>query len=176
MNRKKAAVYLSVLLILTFVSYFVNKDFLLIKTTKLPDMCKVVFTPECGLYMNKLIRDEDYVNAEKLLEIRIYENKKVLSHYKNKLKDKSLLNMQWKEIDEAAKKSSTPINKNVDYEIMVTNNVIVNDIISDSLILADIQSDKLNKKIEPFMTRTAAKIVLSENKYFIFYDNYSKKL
>lgn len=171
MTKKKALVYFVIFVVLVSLTQIWKVYYLEDPASKLPDACKMVISPACQAYINKITAEKKYDETVNIQKIRIKENEELLSFFKRKIKDKTLIKMTSKEADDKLKACiDTPICKQ-DYFLLKTADFTIRDILFDSLAVSQIQYTELKDKESAEKTLKHIEKIILKNKYFERYDD-----
>lgn len=165
MTKKKIIIYTIIFIIAICGSYFFKSGIENDPSELFNDSCKMVLAPSCQNYIMDISAEKKYEEAITIQKVRIDENKKLVKFYKNKLENKSLLKMEPTQVEDTLKACiDTPVCKN-DYFIIKTAEFTVNDIMIDSLAVAQIQYSEFKNTKAALKTLKDAKKVLNQNSY-----------
>ena len=183
MTKKKAIIYAAIFVILVAVTAVWKSFYFKDLTKDFPDVCKMVIAPSCQHYVMNISEQKKYEEAVKIQKVRVIENEKILKFYRNKMFNKCILSMTPKEADETVMKcaglpdtASNAEKKKIDYFILKASDFTIQDIITDSLAIAEIQLQEFKDPKSAMQTLKHAKKVLKQNPYFSAYDEANKVL
>lgn len=165
MTKKKAIIYAIIFIVLVTTAQVWKTKFLNDPAQHFNDMCKNVLAPSCQVYINKISQDKKYDETVAIQKERIRRNGEVLSFYRHKITDKCLLSMTAKEADEALYACAGKPTGKKDFFLLKTSQMTIQDIIVDSLVVAQIQFAELKDPTAAVKTLKNAKKVLKQNKY-----------
>lgn len=171
MTKIKAIVYFVIFVVLVSLTQIWKVNYLEDPASKLPDACKMVISPACQAYINKITAEKKYEETVNIQKIRIKENEQLLSFFKRKVKDKTLFKMTSKEADDKLKACiNTPVCKQ-DYFLLKTADFTIRDILVDSLAVSQIHYSELKDKKSALKTLKHVEKIILKNKYFERYDD-----
>lgn len=176
MTKKKAIIYSVIFIVLVCTTCIWKHFYLKNPTENFPDDCKLVVAPSCQIYLNKISEEKKYEEAVKIQKVRISENEKILSVYKFKMKNKSLL---FKTSEEAEKELISCINKpdcKRDYYLLRACDITLRDIVLDSLVVAEIELKEFKDKKAALKTLKHAEKLVKKNKQFFAKDSATNAL
>lgn len=165
MTKKKAIIYTIIFIVLVTSAQVWKTTFLKDPALYFNDMCKNVLAPSCQVYINQITQEKKYEETVTIQKERIRRNTQVLSFYRHKITDKCLLSMTAKEADEALSACAGKLTGKKDFFLLKTSQRTIQDIVLDSLIVAQIQFQELNDTKAAIKTLQNAKKVLKQNKY-----------
>lgn len=183
MTKKKAIIYAAIFVILVAVTAVWKSFYFKDLTKDFPDVCKMVIAPSCQHYVMNISEQKKYEEAVKIQKVRVIENEKILKFYRNKMFNKCILSMTPKEADETVMKcvgipdtATNAEKKKFDYFILKASDFTIQDIMTDSLAIAEIQLQEFKDPKSAMKTLKHAKKVLKQNPYFSAYDEANKVL
>lgn len=183
MTKKKAIIYAVIFVVLVAITAIWKSFYFKDLTKDFPNVCKMVIAPSCQYYLMNISEQKKYEEAVKIQKVRIIENEKILKFYRKKMFNKCILSMTPKEADETVMKCAgipdTATNaekKKFDYFILKASDFTIQDIITDSLAIAEIQLQEFKDPKSAMKTLKHAKKVLKQNPYFSAYDEANKVL
>lgn len=183
MTKKKAIIYAVIFVVLVAITAIWKSFYFKDLTKDFPNVCKMVIAPSCQYYLMNISEQKKYEEAVKIQKVRIIENEKILKFYRKKMFNKCILSMTPKEADETVMKCAgipdTATNaekKKFDYFILKASDFTIQDIITDSLAIAEIQLQEFKDPKSAMQTLKHAKKVLKQNPYFSAYDEANKVL
>ena len=173
MTKKKALIYSIIFVILVSITAIWKSFYFKDLTKDFPDVCKMVIAPSCQYYIMNISEQKKYEEAVKIQKVRVIENEKILKFYRSKIFNKCLLSMTPKEADESILKCAglpdTAANadrKKTDYFIIKAADFTIQDIVTDSLAIAEIQLNEFKDPDAAVKTLKNAQKVLNKNPYF----------
>lgn len=183
MTKKKAIIYAVIFIVLVTITAIWKSFYFKDLTKDFPNVCKMVIAPSCQYYLMNISEQKKYEEAVKIQKVRIIENEKILKFYRKKMFNKCILSMTPKEADETVMKCAgipdTATNaekKKFDYFILKASDFTIQDIMTDSLAIAEIQLQEFKDPKSAMKTLKHAKKVLKQNPYFSAYDEANKVL
>ena len=183
MTKKKAIIYAVIFVVLVTITAIWKSFYFKDLTKDFPNVCKMVIAPSCQYYLMNISEQKKYEEAVKIQKVRIIENEKILKFYRKKMFNKCILSMTPKEADETVMKcsglpdtASNAEKKKIDYFILKASDFTIQDIITDSLAIAEIQLQEFKDPKSAMKTLKHAKKVLKQNPYFSAYDEANKVL
>ena len=165
MTKKKAIMYGIIFIVLFCASLIFRTIVLYNPSENFNDMCKNVFAPSCQVYVGQLLKDKKYDEAAMIQKEKIRQSKQILNVYKRKTTDKCLYKMTAKEADESLMSCIGKPKGKTDYYLLKTSTAVVQDIVMDSVALAQIQSDEQEDTVAAYRTLKSAKKMLKDNPY-----------
>lgn len=165
MTKKKAMIYTIIFLVLVCTVQVWKTFYLANPSEKFNDMCKNVLAPSCQVYINQITAEKKYDETVVIQQERIRQNKQVLSFYKRKITDKCLLNMSAKEAQDSLIECAGKETCKKDYFLLKTSQITVQDIVLDSVAVAQIQYKELKDAKAAVKTLKSAKKILKQNKF-----------
>lgn len=165
MTKKKAIIYTIIFIVLITTVQVWKTTFLKNPAENFDDMCKNVLAPSCQVYINKVTQEKKYEETTTIQKERIRQNKLVLSLYRHKITNKCLLAMTAKEADNELALCAGKLTGKKDFILLKTSQVTIQDIVVDSLVVAQIQYKELNNPKAAIKTLKDVKKILNRNPY-----------
>lgn len=165
MTKKKAIMY-GIIFIVLFCASLIFRAVVLYNPSKnFNDMCKNVFAPSCQAYVVQIVGEKKFDEAVMIQKEKIRQSKQILNIYKRKTTDKCLYKMTAKEADEALIACIGKPKGKTDYYLLKTSATVVQDIVMDSVAMAQIQSVEMGNHAAAYNTLKSAKKLLKNNPY-----------
>lgn len=173
MTKKKALVYFIIFILSVTLTTIWKKIYLKDLTANFPGVCKTVIAPSCQYYLTSISAEGKFKEAVEIQKVRIIENQNILNFYRKKLTNKCLLNKCSAEaekiVHEIAKseeKSPFMEKSKLDVFIFSAANFTIQDIVTDSVSIAEIQLKEFKDPESAIETLENAKKVLEKNPYY----------
>lgn len=165
MTKKKAIMY-SIIFVVLFCASLIYRAVVLYDPSKeFDDMCKNVFAPSCQVYIDKITAEKKYDEAIKIRKERIRQSKQIVNVYKSRITDKCLLQMNEKDADEALMACIGKKKGRIDYLLLKTTNVVIHEIIADSVVTAALEEKVNDDNTEAYKLLKSAKKIAKKNPY-----------
>lgn len=165
MTKKKAIMYGIIFIVLFCAALIFRAVVLYNPSENFNDMCKNVFAPSCHVYVAQLVKDKKFDEASMIQKEKIRQSKQILNFYKRKTTDKCLYQMTEKEADESLMACIGQPKGKKDYFLLKTSAVVVQDIVMDSVALAQIESKEMDNPSAAYKTLKSARNLLKKNPY-----------
>ena len=177
MTKKKALMYLIILVIAVSTTAILKKVYFKDEAALLPDPCQNVISPSCQQYIAEVTEHGSKQEAAYIRQIRVKENEKILKYFRKKISNKCLLSMTPQEAQEAMMKcAATPDTdknaqkKKIDALLLNSANYTINDIIADSIAIAQVQAYTLNDFPTAIKTLKNTQKIIKQNPYYVVSD------
>lgn len=165
MTKKKAIMY-SIIFVVLFCAALIFRAAVLYDPSKdFNDLCKNVFAPSCQVYINKITEEKKYDEVLVIRKERIRQSKQIVNFYKKRITDKCLLQMTEKEADESLMACIGKEKGRIDYLLLKTTDTVIQDIMADSVAIAQIQADEQESPDKAYYTLKSARNLLKKNPY-----------
>ena len=165
MTKKKAIIY-SIIFVVLFCASLIFRAYVLYDPSKeFNENCKNVFAPSCQMYVKDITAQKKYDEAIAIRKERIRQSKQIVNLYKRRVTDKCLLQMTEKEADEALVSCIGKEKGRIDYLLLKTIDSVIQDIVVDSITIANLELKANNDAKAAYKTLKSAKSVLKKNPY-----------
>ena len=165
MSQKKAIIYSIVFVVLFCISLIFRAYVLYDPSKEFNEMCKNVFAPSCQVYVQEITAQKKYDEAIMIRKERIRQSKQIANFYKRRITDKCLLQMTEKEADEALVSCIGKEKGRIDYLLLKTTDAVIQDIVVDSVELAELELTANNDTKAAYKSLKCAKNMLKKNPY-----------
>ena len=165
MTKKKAIIY-SIIFVVLFCASLIFRAYVLYDPSKeFNENCKNVFAPSCQMYVKDITAQKKYDEAIAIRKERIRQSKQIVNLYKRRVTDKCLLQMTEKEADEALVSCIGKEKGRIDYLLLKTTNVVIHEIIADSVVTAALEEKVNDDNTEAYKLLKSAKKIAKKNPY-----------
>ena len=165
MTKKKAIMY-SIIFVVLFCAALIFRAVVLYDPSKdFNDMCKNVFAPSCQMYIKEITAQKKYDEAITIRKERIRQSKQIMNFYKRRITDKCLLQMTQKEADESLMSCIGKEKGRIDYLLLKTTDTVIQDIVVDSVAVANLELKANDDTSAAYKTLKSAKNILKKNPY-----------